>query len=124
MQNILLHEVIVRRKKMLDQLVEGLEEANFMKLLRLFPERMKSLLVPCKENELNPAKLLKLIEPYSEFGSEEEEKTFAWLTEYVKNLGKEGNYNNNCYSCDNYNYYFQDAKISYDSALVLQQSHQ
>ena len=38
--------VRVQRNKMLDQLVEGLEEANFMKLLRLFLERMKSLFVP------------------------------------------------------------------------------
>jgi hypothetical protein len=87
LQNILLHEVLLRRKPMLDQLCGGLAEVGFGEMWSAFRDMFKVLLVPGPNANTTPRDIIDLLE-YS--GDAEGRSTFEMLISYVKELDEEG----------------------------------
>lgn len=84
-QNIIVHEVLTKRKSVLDQFREGFEALGFDVVLQSFPDEMEPLLVmQHKQNCLPTASkviaLLRLEEPTNPVHAE----TFQHLQDYIQ----------------------------------------
>lgn len=84
----MVHEVLLRRRAMIDQFMEGLEEADFLQLLKNFPEKMLSLLVPVHQPLVSES-LIEIMEPEKD-PNEGERRTFSFRMDYIRNLKEQG----------------------------------
>ena len=93
-QQIMLNEVLLKRKATLDQLLDGLCALRFNTLFQSYPENFLKLFCASCALELapNPAILCKMV--IANCQSNEDEATYDFLKAYFSSLDEEGIHDN------------------------------
>ncbi len=88
-QDIILHETVMKRKVVLDQLAQGLECLGVLQLIRLFPEVFEPMFVA--RHDLDCESVLGVITTKPREELSDKEKT-AWehLQQFIKECSCEG----------------------------------
>ena len=83
-QLLIIHDVIGRRKIVLDQIAEGLSTLGFRDKMKVFPEKFESLFVPSTESEMSPSPVVDVLE-FPEVLNEDESQIANNLQRFLLN---------------------------------------
>ncbi len=85
-QDVLVHEVVLKGRMLLDQFSEGLKSLSVLRLLRGFPDVFQPLFVPQELTAQSVVEILKRVPPFRRHNIEEEDadKTFGMLVKFLR----------------------------------------
>ena len=86
-QLLIIHDVIGRRKIVIDQIAEGLNTLGFRDKMKDFPEMFESLFVPSAESEMSPSAVVDVLE-FPEVLNEDESGIANNLQRFLLNAEK------------------------------------
>ncbi len=87
MQDIILHEVVLKRKPLLDQLLDGLSTLDLLPLIRAFPKCFETMFIAA---DISHKDVMGILERLEEAGTAENDFAWDWLVRILQECSIKG----------------------------------